>query len=480
MRFELEFEINDEHEDTKYFQIYSHIRGLILNRALPGGSKLPSIRVLSKELKVNTLTVINAYKMLEKDKLIYKKEGSGTYVLPRDEELIIDDDSFYFEPAEREFGYDYGEEVIDFTSSAPDPGLFPIKDFKKVMDRVLEDDGASAFMYHTSTGYLPLRKVLESYSQSYGIKCNEDDIYVVSGAQQGIDVVAKAMVKSGDYIFVESPTYSGAVAVFKSRGAKIIGIPLFFDGPDIKELEMLIKQFRPVLFYAMPNFHNPTGYTYSDRKKKYMLLLAKKYNFMVLEDDYAGDLNYTAKEILPIKAFDGDSRVIYLKSFSKVFMPGLRLAYLIVPKEIRGRTADAKIATDISSSGLMQRVLCEYIKDGILERHIKYLKKELAIRYLEMVRAIRKHIRGGSLIEPKGGINLWVKLPEGITSDEIYKRCLEKKVVISPGVFYNKDSMGLSHIRISFSGVDIDKIWEGVSIIGLEAENLKAEKANIV
>ena len=475
MSFKYEFEIKENNEDAKYFQIYSHIRDFILNGALSGGSKLPSIRTLSKDLNVNTLTVINAYKMLEKDRLVYKKEGSGTYVLPRDEELIIDDGAFYFEPGEREFGYSYGEDVIDFTSSAPDPGLFPIKDFKKVMDKVLEEDGASAFMYHTSTGYLPLRKALEDYSKSYGIECSEEDIYIVSGAQQGIDIIAKAMVKNGDYIFVESPTYSGAVAVFKSRGAKIIGVPLFSDGPGIKELERLVKQFRPSLFYAMPNFQNPTGYTYSERKKKYLLLLAKKYDFMILEDDYAGDLSYTKKDAMPLKVFDEDNRVIYIKSFSKVFMPGLRLAYLIVPEGIRSKTADAKIATDISSSGLMQRVLCNYIKDGILEKHTKYLKKELAIRYLEMVRAIKKHIRGGSLIEPKGGLNLWIKLPMGVTSEKLYKRCLQKKVVISPGVFYNRDDMGLFHIRLSFSGVSVEEIWEGISVIGLEIEDIKSE-----
>lgn len=476
MNFDIELKIEEGHEDTKYFQIYSHIRNLILNGALAGGSKLPSIRALSKDLDVNTLTVINAYKMLEKDKLVYKKEGSGTYVLPRDEDVIIGEEPFYFEPGELEFGYSYGEDVIDFTSSAPDPRLFPIKDFKKVMDKVLEVDGANAFMYHTSTGYLPLRKALGHYSKTYGISCDEDDIYIVSGAQQGIDVISKAMIKTGEYIFVESPTYSGAVAVFKSRGAKIIGVPLLPDGPGIKELERLVKQFRPVLYYGMPNFQNPTGYTYSDRKKKYLLLLAKKYDFMILEDDYAGDLNYSATEILPLKAFDTDNRVIYLKSFSKVFMPGLRLAYLIVPEEIRSKTADAKIATDISTSGLMQRVLCEYIKDGILEKHIKYLRKELAVRYLEMIRAVKQYIRGGSLNEPKGGLNLWIRLPEEISSEELYRGCLEEKVVISPGIFYNKDEMGLSHMRISFSGVDSDKIWEGVSVIGFVIENIKGKK----
>ncbi len=473
MGFELELQIDEEHEDAKYFQIYRQIRDLITSGAIPGGSKLPSIRTLAKNTDVNTSTVVNAYKMLEKDNLVYKREGSGTFVLSKDDEVLIGNDTFYFEPGELEFGYSYGEDVIDLSSSAPDPNLFPIKDFKNVMDEVLEEDGASAFMYQTSTGYLPLRKSLQSYSGSYGIKCNEDDIYVVSGAQQGIDIIAKAMVKSGDYVFVETPTYCGAIAAFKSRGARLVQVSLYPDGPGIKELEMLVKQFRPILFYAMPNFHNPTGYTYSERKKRYLLLLARKYNFKVLEDDYAGDLNFSTSRIFPLKSFDNDNSVIYLKSFSKIFMPGLRLAYLIVPEEIRERTADAKIASDISTSGLMQRVLRKYIEEGILKRHTEYLKKELAVRYLEMVRAVRKCIRGGSLVEPRGGLNLWVKLPNGISSVELYDKCMEKKVVISPGIFYTKGEVGLTHMRISFSGVDIEKIWQGISIIGTEVENIK-------
>lgn len=474
MGFRLELKIDRESEEAIYFQVYRQIRDLILNGAISDDSKLPSIRELSRILDVNTLTVINAYKMLEKDKLIYKKEGSGTFVIPRGKELLIGDEPLYFEPGEIDSEWNYDEDVIDFTSSAPHPELFPVEDFKKVMNEVLEEDGARAFMYQTSMGYPPLRNTLLCYSERHGIKSNLEDIYVVSGAQQGIDIVAKALVKNGDYVFVESPTYGGALAAFKSRGAILVEVPLMEDGPGIKELEKLVNLFKPVLFYAMPNFNNPTGCTYSERKKKYLLLLARKHGFRVLEDDYAGDLNFSTSPLLPLKAYDKDNRVIYLKSFSKIFMPGLRLAYLIVPQEIGGKTANAKIASDISTSGLMQRVLCRYIEKGILEKHTKYLKKELAVRYLEMVRAVKKCIRGASLNEPKGGLNLWVSIPKGVSSVKLYERCLDKKVIISPGTFYYKDERGLGYIRISFAGVNINEIWEGVSIIGTEIEKMRA------
>ena len=473
MPLKLELKVDRDKEEAIYFQIYEQIRDLILNGSISKDSKLPSIRALSKELNVNALTVVNAYKMLEKDKLVYKKEGSGTFVIPIEGDFLLDDSPLYFEPGEIDLHKDYGGNIIDFTSSAPDPDLFPIKDFKEIMDKVLEEDGARAFMYQTSIGYPALRNSLQHYSEGYGIESDAEDIYVVSGAQQGIDIIAKALVKSGDYVFVESPTYSGAVAAFKLRGARLVEVPLLRDGPGIKELERLVKLFKPVLFYTMPCFHNPTGCTYSVRKKKYLLLLARKNNFRVLEDDYAGDLDYTDSRTLPLKAYDDYNRVIYLKSFSKIFMPGLRLAYLVLPQDIKGKAADAKIASDISTSGLMQRVLCRYIEEGILEKHTEYLRKELAIRYLEMIRAVKRCIKEAVLYEPKGGLNLWIKLPKGISSAVLYDRCLKRDIVISPGTFYYNDERGLKYIRLSFAGVDIDRIWEGVSVIGAEVEYMK-------
>lgn len=470
----LDLAIDKSKGEAAYFQIYEQIRELIKSGALKDDSKLPSIRSLSKELGVNSVTVVNAYNMLEKDRLVYKREGSGTYVIPKGEDLILNTDyPLYFEPGELDTDFEYDDEYIDFSTSAPDPKLFSIKDFRHVMNEVLEEDGARAFMYQRSMGYTPLRNALMSYAKGYGISCSSEDIYVVSGAQQGIDIIAKALVKSGDCVFVESPTYSGALAAFKSRGAKLIEVPLLEDGPGIKELERLVKLFKPVLFYAMPNFHNPTGSIYSERKKKYMLLLAKKYDFRILEDDYAGDLNYTDSKLLPVKAYDNDERVIYLKSFSKIFMPGFRLAYLVVPEDIRKKAADAKIASDISTSGLMQRILCKYIESGILDKHIAYLRKEFSIRYLEMVRAVKKCLRGVSLFEPKGGLNLWIKLPEGVPSQELYERCKERKVIFSPGTFYCSDERGENYIRLSFAAVDIETIWKGISIINLETEKLR-------
>jgi DNA-binding transcriptional MocR family regulator len=340
---------------------------------------------------------------------------------------------------------------------------------------VLERDGGSAFMYHESMGYKPLRESIAEYLPAYGIKASAEDIHIISGAQQGIDIVSRVLLTNGDYVFVESPTYNGAVAVFKSRGAKIVEIPLLSDGPDMKVLEKLLKLIRPKFIYIMPNFQNPTGCTYSERKRKHLLLLCRRYDVMAVEDDYMSDLSYIDEGARPLKGLDNEDRVIYIKSFSKIFMPGLRVGYLIIPSSIKEKVMSMKHITDISTSGLMQRVLDLYLRSGIWNKHLEYMKKEYSVRYFEAVRAVKKYLRGASFTQPYGGLNLWVKLPEGINSGELYDKCKDRKVLFTPGTVFIKTSAGEQFIRISFASTGLEQITEGISIIGQVMEEMKGK-----
>ncbi|MDF2532526.1 MAG: transcriptional regulator with domain and aminotransferase domain, partial [Clostridia bacterium] len=211
---------------------------------MPEDYKLPTIRALGRDLEVNNSTVVNAYKLLEDNKLIYKKVGSGSYVLPIEEKLNINN-AVSNEDDRQEYDYNTEEGYIDFATASPDPRLFPMTDFKKAINDVIERDGGNAFMYHDSRGYLPLRSSIADYLSKKEIEVGPEDVYIISGAQQGIDIIAKALLTNGDYVFVESPTYTGAAAVFKSRGARIVEIPLQNDGPDMKELEKLLQIMKP-------------------------------------------------------------------------------------------------------------------------------------------------------------------------------------------------------------------------------------------
>ena len=471
---EASISIDKKSETPFYIQLYEQIKAYILDGVITEDYRLLPIRSLASILDVNNVTVINAYKLLEEEKLIYKKTGSGTYVMPTNELILWKNEGpQIFDESEYDLEKTANDKILNFTSGTLESKLFPIKDFKKVIDEVLERDGGEAFTYQDSKGYKPLRTALADYVKKINIEVDAEDIYIISGAQQGIDIISKALLTNGDYVFVESPTYLGALGAFKSRGAKIMEFPLLSDGPDLIELEKMLKLIKPKFIYTMPNFQNPTSCTYSERKKKHILLLCKKYDVMLVEDDYLSDFSYTSKNAVPLKAFDKDNRVIYIKSFSKIFMPGLRVAYLIIPNKLKEKVMSAKYVSDISTSGLMQRVLEIYLKSNLWDKQIEYMKQQYSIRYLEAVRSVKKYLRGANFNQPMGGINLWIELPSGINGNELAEKSKKKNVLITPGNMFLMSSRGESFIRLSFAGIEPEKIAEGVAIIGQTMEDMK-------
>ncbi|MFZ5353198.1 MAG: PLP-dependent aminotransferase family protein [Bacillota bacterium] len=466
--------LDKDSDRPMYIQIYEKLKNDIETGILKPDMRLPTIRRLALELEVNTVTVINAYRLLEENRLVYKRGGSGTYVLPIKEGLITEvKEESLVDDADYSLQSLSAKNVVDFASASPDPQLFPIVDFRKAVNEVLERDGGLAFTYQDSHGYMPLRESICDYIGKKGIAATADDINIISGAQQGIDIISRVLLSSGDYVFVESPTYMGAIAVFRSRGAKIIEIPLLNDGLDMVELEKRLKFIKPKFIYIMPNFQNPTGCSYSERKKKHLLLLCKKYGVMVLEDDYLSELSYIEKGSLPLKSYDKYNNVIYIKSFSKIFMPGLRVAYLMIPEQIKDKVANAKYMTDISTSGFMQRVLDIYFRSGIWNKHLIYMKKEYSIRYYEAVRASRKFLRGASFMQPNGGLNLWIRLPDNIDSVALLEACKEKNVIFTPGTAFLSGSEGRAYMRLSFAAASPERIAEGISVIGQCMESIK-------
>lgn len=471
---DIHIELDRSGDRPLYIQLYEQLKKYIVKGILAEDCKLPTIRSFAEHLDVNSVTIVNAYKLLEDNKLVYKRVGSGTFAMPMKEDMQPESDTVMVsDEMETDMEEGAGEDTINLSTASPDPKLFPVRDFRRVLNEVLERDGGKAFMYHESMGFKPLRESLSQYMTGYGIKASAEDVHIISGAQQGIDIISRVLLTNGDYVFVESPTYNGATAVFRSRGARIIEIPLQADGPDMRELEKKLKLIRPKFIYVMPNFQNPTGCTYSERKRKYLLLLCRKHGVMIVEDDFMSDLSYIEEGVRPLKGLDSEDRVVYIKSFSKIFMPGLRVGFLIIPASIKEKVMNMKHITDISTSGLMQRVLDQYLRSGIWDKHLEYMKKEYSVRYFEAVRAVKKYLRGASFIQPYGGLNLWIKLPEGVDSGELYELCKEKKVLLTPGSVFIKGSQGKQHIRVSFAGTGLARITEGISVIGRAMEELR-------
>lgn len=450
-----------------YLQIYSQIKEKIEKEKLRG--KLLPVRKLAKDLDISPSTVAKAYDELEKNGYVTKKEGSGVYIKYQKKKNVYLED--HMESETFRYGYFNPEFHIDFASATPNETILPMESLKKAINFVLDRDRESAFLYEDPQGYYFLRKtIVEKLKNEENVNLNIENIQIVSGAQQGIDMIARTFLYPNDVVVVENPTYRGAKDSFKKSGAKIIDIPIEKDGFSLKDLEKILKQKKIKLFYTMPNFHNPTGLSMSLAKKKNLLDLAEKYDFYILEDDGLSNLYFTGEKPITLKSLDIHERVIYIKSYSKIFMPGLRLGYIAVPNSLLNNILKRKFYGDIYQSGLNQRAFQFLLESGDWDIHMekaRYIFKEKQnIMYKSL-----KNIKDISFKKPKGGLCFWIRLPKNISSKAVYVNMLSHGVGILPGVVFSDNDD--SHIRISFAQCEAKDIEEGIKMLSLALEKLK-------
>jgi len=447
-------ELDRNKKEHLYLQLFKALEVMIASGRLRPHQKLPPIRKLAELLDVNNVTIVNAYKLLEEGRLIYKKVGSGTFVTPREEDIDTDD-------LTKKISDDTVE--ISFAQSSPTADLFPVTDFKMVLNEVLDRDKGMAFSYQASWGYSPLRESVVEYLKDSNIFVEPDVIQVISGAQQGIDIVSKAILNYGDYVLVEAPSYTGAIAAFKMKGANIIEVPITQDGIHIEAFKEAVKRYKPKLFYTMPNLQNPTGYTYSHEKKKAVLEIAAENRMWILEDDYASDLFFHDEDGKSLKSLDDVDRVIYIKSFSKIYMPGLRLGFMAAPKRLGQELVVAKHITDISTSGLIQRAFDLYLRRGLWKHQIDSMRRIFKERYEASIKAIDRYLpEDCTYHQPEGGLNFWIQMPAYLNADSFAQYAHSKGIEIVPGsaFFFTQ---GKSHcFRISVAGVYLELIDERI------------------
>lgn len=458
------FHIEFTEDLPKYKQISQHIKKLINNNYIADGERLPTIRQYSKYIGVNTVTIVKAYELLENEGYAKKKMGSGTFAKRKEGKRNI----------LKEYSSTYKKLIrgnlknfIDFTGETLSSEFFPVNTFKNVLNEVLDRDGSEAFIYQDALGYRGLRESVSNYFWE-----NEQDpenILIVSGAQQGIDIISKAIINVNDNVIIEKPSYSGAINVFKWRKANIIEISMDTDGINIENFEKILKKNKIKCFYMMPYFQNPTGATYSNEKKKRILELAEIYDFFIIEDDYLSDIIYNDKiKYNSLKSIDENDRVIYIKSFSKIFLPGIRIGYIIPPKQFSEIVQTFKINTDRTTSSLMQRALDIYIRKGFWKKHIDFLNEEYKKRYEFLLYQFNNVLKDKvDLYNPNGGLNFFVEIKgDKINCIDLFNGCKEKNVLITPGVIYYLNSEdGLKYFKIGFSQADIDQIDKGINII---------------
>lgn len=424
-----------------YLALYQELASMIQKKQLLPQYQLPPVRRLASFLSINPGTVVAAYRELEQNGYILTRRGSGSYVADRE------GSSFPMLTIQEE-EQELPAGAVDLSRIAIESSLFPTAALKEVISRIIDRDGAASFSAGESQGYLPLRKSLSSAVAAEGIETDAAHIQIVSGSQQGIDLAAKALLRRGSFVITERPSYPGALSLFHACGAKIADLPLTPDGLDLKALESLVLRFRPSLLYVTPDIQAPTGMTYSIPVKARILALARHYDFYILEDDYASGLFY-GKAPKTMKALDSHDRVLYLRSISSLFADGLRLAFLIVPGALSATIRKVKYLSDIATAGLTQRVLDVYLRDGLWTPYVEKVRARSREKLQEALAAARLAPSIETTV-PKGGLSLWLTLPEGVSASSVVTAARKEGFLFrSSAPFYPRQDPD-RHIRLSF------------------------------
>jgi GntR family transcriptional regulator/MocR family aminotransferase len=458
-----------------YQQIFIFLREQIEAGVLAPGARLPATRQLARDLDVSRITVQNAYLDLESEALITTREGSGTYVrVPlfpsRSEEPFTTADWPQWQqpfsadtPIEPWGTLPPSKEMISFTGVGA-AEQFPIVHFGKAFKTVTNYMGEEAYQYGTfDGGYLPLRETIGQILASQGIRARPEHILVCSGSQQALALVCQVLLKTGDTVLAAQPTYNLALDLFRMLGVNVVGVPVDVKGMRVAEVEGLIGKHQPRLIYTVPNFQNPSGVCLSAERRRQLINLVDRYQIPLVEDDFVGDLRFEGRSLPAIKALDPGGRVLYVGTFSKMLMPGLRMGYLVAEGPVYYRLAQMKMVTDLTSSPVMQRTLHEFVTVGRYQIHLRRSKKLYRKRRDAMLKSLAEYLPQAEVIPPQGGLFIWLRLPEGVNTREMLPAARQAGVEYAPGdQFFPVPLDGARHLRLNFAVMDQEQITEGV------------------
>ncbi len=371
-------------------------------------------------------------------------------------------------------------QVISFAGGLPAPELFPTEELKKVDEEVLTKEGKQAVQYGTTEGYLPLReKIAKRMKQAFMVDCSPEEVMITSGSQQGLSLLAQIFLNKEDVVLVESPTYLGAINAFKLCAPQFVEVPTDEKGVIPEELEKILAEYGPRvrMMYVIPEFQNPTGITWPLERRQQFMDLINQYDFPVLEDDPYGELRYDGEKVPSLKSMDTKGNIVFLGSFSKIFMPGLRIAWMVANPEIIDKIVKLKQAVDLQSSSFAQRQTSYYIDMYDLDKHVEKIKALYKRRRDLMCQTMKETFpKEITFTYPEGGLFTWVTLPEGMDAKEIMPKVLAKDVAYVPGGPFYPNGGNANHFRLNYSNMPEERIVEGIKRL---ADVLKEEMANL-
>ena len=361
--------------------------------------------------------------------------------------------------------------VISFAAGNPSEEAFPINAVQTISEQVLKEDPILALQYGISEGYAPLREILKNMlSKPLCTDYSNDDILIVSGAQQALDLAGKVFTNEGDVILCENPSFVGALNSFKANGAELAGVELESDGVNIEKLEKVISENKNVkAFYIIPNFQNPSGITTSLEKRKAVYDICAKNNIIIIEDNPYGDLRFSGDDVPPIKSFDKDGIVVYCGSFSKVLSPGIRVGHITAAKEIINRLVVAKQSSDVHTSMWPQLICYNFLAKYDFDEHLKKLRSIYRHKCELMLNKIDECFNPDFVhTVPEGGLFIWCTAPNNVDIMEFCQKTVQKNVAVVPGTAFlpYEDRETTHSFRLNFSTPSDSEIVKGIKLLG--------------
>jgi 2-aminoadipate transaminase len=451
-----------------YRQLGVYLQRLIEAGDLRSGDRLPPTRELAGQLGLNRTTISAAYELLETLGLIKGEVGRGSYVCgggdPEQRAKSLNWSRSLTKSVSTSAG-NTANGTINFTSSRPSEKLFPIEEFRECCHEVLESRSLKTLMQLGSPGgYEPLRRYLLDRAIQAGIARESDDILITNGCQQALDLLRRALVRIGEKVALEEPVYPGLKNLFLEAGVELIGIPADGDAIDLYAMQRAFDSGAKVLVVT-PSFQNPTGATLPAAHRTEICRMAQAAGVAVIENDIYSELAYDEGAAAP-KLKQLDSNVILLGSFSKIAFPGIRVGWIIAPRQVIARATELKQLADLHTDHLSQAFLLRFAESGKLARHQATVIAAAKEKLRALDQSCRRYLSNCTWKLPGGGMNMWINLPAGLDSVALRGLAQQAGVDYLPGRYFSVSRALDSGLRLSFAGLEPNEIRKGIEILG--------------
>ncbi|TLS49606.1 PLP-dependent aminotransferase family protein [Paenibacillus antri] len=453
-------------------QVVEHLKGKIARGEWTAGTKIPPQRALAEALGVNRSTIVAALDELTSLGLLEGNRGGGTRVVNTTWGLLTASAPPKWNEYVASGLYESNLHIVQRINQPPPglirlgsgelaPSLLPQEQTRRLFERLAERPVPLG--YEEPLGNLHLREKLSEWLRVRGVEASPSSILIVSGAIQALQLISLSLLRKGDAVLTETPSYLNSLQVFQSAGMRLRGLPIVNGGLQAEAVAASQRQLKAALLYTNPTFHNPTGATLDARGREALLRVCERERLPVVEDDVYRELWLDAPPPPPIKSMDRQGTVLYLGSLSKTLSPGLRIGWVVGPEPVVGRLADVKMQTDYGASSLSQWAAAEWIGGGLYDKHVATVRGELRGRREEMLSLLREHLSGlASWTVPEGGFYIWLTLAPDVAVDagRLFDDALRRGVLLNPGFLYDRGDA--RSLRLSYAYASTEELDRGV------------------